>query len=119
MLNARLRAQASVTTALAEGLTVRSEPAKWPGLEALVSLLSAGRDDEAPNPNLRLLLVKVFFSVSASLFCYALAMYDSRWLYRLCAREVDAAAFGQIFGGAAMRVVRPARQAPPSRPPRR
>jgi hypothetical protein len=96
-------------------LTVKSGPANWPGVDSLIALLSLGRDEEAPN--LRLLLVKTFFSVSVSLFCYALAVYDARWLYRLCARDVNSVAFGQIFGGAGEKNIQKVK--PPNRPPRK
>ncbi|KAI6235649.1 hypothetical protein M3Y95_00074000 [Aphelenchoides besseyi] len=111
VLTTRLRTQSFTT----DELNVRSEPNNWPGVESLIALLSLGRDEEAPN--LRLLLVKVFFSVAVSLFCYALSVYDSRWLYRLCARNVDSVAYGQIFGGAGEKYIRQQRHAPPSRPP--
>lgn len=80
----------------------------------MVALLSLGHDDEAPS--LRLILVKSFISVAVSLFSYALAVYDARWLYRLCARDVNSIAFGQIFGGAGDKNIHKIK--PPSRPPR-
>ncbi|CAD5215760.1 unnamed protein product [Bursaphelenchus okinawaensis] len=103
-----------------EDLKVQTTPNSWPGVDSLVALLSAGKDEEAPN--LRLLLVKVFFSVSTSLFCYAMANYDPRWLYRLCIKEVDSVAYGYIFGGGGEKIVPcstqpPARPPPPPRPP--
>ncbi|CAD5221721.1 unnamed protein product [Bursaphelenchus xylophilus] len=102
-----------------EDLKVQTAPQSWPGVDSLVALLSVGKDEEAPN--LRLLLVKIFVSVSTSLFCYALAGYDARWLYRLCVKEVDAVAYGYIFGGGGEKIVptgqAPARPPPPPRPP--
>jgi hypothetical protein len=98
-----------------DDLSVKSGPANWPGVDTLIALLSLGRDEEAPN--LRLVLVKSFFSVAVSLFCYALAVYDSRWLYRLCARDVNSIAFGQIFGGAGEKNIQKVK--PPNRPPRK
>lgn len=96
-------------------MDVKSSPSSWPGVDTLIALLSLGRDEEAPN--LRLVLVKCFFSVSVSLFCYALAVYDSRWLYRLCAKDVNSIAFGQIFGGAGEKSIHKVK--PPNRPPRK
>lgn len=55
------------------------------------------KDDDVPN--LRLLLVEFFVAITMSLFCYAFTIYDSRWLYRLCAHNLDADMFGQLFGG--------------------
>lgn len=75
--------------------------------------MSAGRDEDTPN--LRLLLIKIFVSVSASLFAYALAGYDSRWLYRLSVRNVDSIGYGFIFGGGGEKVIRQ----PPARPARK
>lgn len=34
-----------------------------------------------------------------SLFSYALTVYDSRWLYRLAARDFTAKEFATVFGG--------------------
>jgi hypothetical protein len=98
-------------------MAVKSSPASWPGVDSLVALLSLGigRDEEAPN--LRLVLVKSFFSVTVALFSYALAVYDSRWLYRLSARDVNSIAFSQIFGGAGERNIHKVK--PPNRPPRK
>lgn len=96
-------------------LSVKSDPSSWPGVDSLIALLSLGRDEETPN--LRLILIKTFFSVAVSLFCYALAVYDSRWLYRLCARDVNSIAFGEIFGGAGERSIQKVK--PPNRPPRK
>lgn len=95
---------------------MRSSPQCWPGVESLLALLSSGRDEDFPS--LRLLLVKVFVSVSASLFVYSLACYDARWLYRMSVRSVDDVVFGQIFGGAAEKTVKTFNQ-PPARPPRK
>lgn len=40
-----------------------------------------------------------YFQVFASLFAYAFATYDARWLFRLAARNIDAKEFGILFGG--------------------
>lgn len=96
-------------------MAAKSNPASWPGVDSLIALLSLGRDEEAPN--LRLVLVKSFFSVAVALFSYALAVYDPRWLYRLSARDVNSIAYSQIFGGAGERNIHKVK--PPNRPPRK
>jgi hypothetical protein len=110
VLTSRLRAHSFSH----DDISVKSAPGSWPGVDSLVALLSLGRDEEAPN--LRLVLVKSFFSVTVALFCYALAVYDSRWLYRLSARDVNTVAYGQIFGGAGEKNIHKVK--PPNRPPR-
>ncbi|KAI6176952.1 hypothetical protein M3Y97_00854600 [Aphelenchoides bicaudatus] len=109
VLTSRLRAHSFSH----DDMAVKSGPASWPGVDSLVALLSLGRDEEAPN--LRLVLLKSYFSVAVALFSYALAVYDSRWLYRLCARDVNSIAFGQIFGGAGEKNIHKVK--PPNRPP--
>uniref|UniRef100_A0A183GLM1 WD_REPEATS_REGION domain-containing protein n=1 Tax=Heligmosomoides polygyrus TaxID=6339 RepID=A0A183GLM1_HELPZ len=75
--------------------------------------LSREKDFEAPQ--LRQLLAECFVAVSMSLFCFALAVYDSRWLYRLAAHEMDALQFSLLFGGGGEKKVK---STPPVRPPR-
>ncbi|CAI5454853.1 unnamed protein product [Caenorhabditis angaria] len=94
-------------------LRVTTAPVKWPGVESLVALLTREKDDEAPH--LRLLIVESFVAITMSLFCFALSAYDSRWLYRLSAHEIDPVKFGLIFGGGGEKRFK---TVPPSRPPR-
>ncbi|NP_001368760.1 RAVE complex protein Rav1 C-terminal domain-containing protein [Caenorhabditis elegans] len=92
---------------------VVTPPVKWPGVEALVALLGREKEDDAPQ--LRLLIIESFLAISMSLFCFALSAYDSRWLFRLSAHEIDPSKFGLIFGGGGE-----SKKAshPPARPPR-
>lgn len=76
---------------------VGTPPVKWPGVEIFVALLGREKEDDAPQ--LRLLIVESFLAINMSLFCFALAAYDSRWLYRLSAHEFDPKKFGLVFGG--------------------
>lgn len=96
-----------------DDIPVSSIPARWPGVENLIALLSREKDFEAPQ--LRQLLAECFVAVSMSLFCFALAVYDSRWLYRLAAHEMDALQFSLLFGGGGEKKVK---STPPVRPPR-
>lgn len=93
---------------------VVTPPVKWPGVEALVALLGREKEDDAPQ--LRLLIIESFLAISMSLFCFALSAYDSRWLFRLSAHEIDPSKFGLIFGGGGE-----SKKAshPPARPPRK
>ncbi|PAV73995.1 hypothetical protein WR25_00482 [Diploscapter pachys] len=96
-----------------ECIQVTSEPCKWPGVDSLIALLNLERDDDAPH--LRMLLVECFVAITTSLFCFALAAYDPRWLYRLCANKIDNQRFAMLFGGSGEKTLK---ALPPSRPPR-
>uniref|UniRef100_A0A8R1HL41 WD_REPEATS_REGION domain-containing protein n=1 Tax=Caenorhabditis japonica TaxID=281687 RepID=A0A8R1HL41_CAEJA len=76
---------------------VATAPVKWPGLESLIASLGREKDEDAPQ--LRLLIIESFLAIFMSLFCFAFSAYDSRWLYRLSAHEIDPIKFGYIFGG--------------------
>uniref|UniRef100_A0A0K0DNJ9 WD_REPEATS_REGION domain-containing protein n=1 Tax=Angiostrongylus cantonensis TaxID=6313 RepID=A0A0K0DNJ9_ANGCA len=78
-----------------DDVRISTPPDKWPGVNNLVALLSREKDDETPH--LRLVLAECFIAITLSLFCFALAVYDSRWLYRLVAHDVDAMQFSLIF----------------------
>jgi hypothetical protein len=98
-------------------LQVQSLPNHWPGVNALIALITRERIlDESTPPNLRLLLVEFFISIFISIFYYSFALYDSRLLYRLSAHAVDSKMFGEIFGGGGERHLR---SAVPVRPPRK
>lgn len=103
-----------------EEAAVISSPSQWPGVTSLVALLSRERlrgGTEASGPNLRLLLVEFFVAVTMSLFCYAFALYDCRWLFRICAHATDGQMFAKMFGGGGERRLR-STTAVPARPPR-
>lgn len=98
-------------------IPVTSAPSKWPGAESLIVLLSREHALESSSsklPTLRLILVESFFAITLSLFCYAFTMYDSRWLFRLCAHPLNAGFFAEVFGGGGERRLR---TAVPVRPP--
>lgn len=101
-------------SAMYEEIFVKSSPSKWPGVESLTALLAREKDDDSPN--LRLLLAEFFVAVTMSLFCYAFTIYDSKWLYRLCAHEINEEAYATIFGGGGEKKLR---SSVPVRPPRK
>ncbi|KAK6110658.1 RAVE protein 1 C terminal family protein [Brugia pahangi] len=80
-----------------EDLQVTTLPSKWPGVDNLLIILSREKNEETPQ--LRLLVLETYVAVFASLFTYALATYDARWLLRLTARNIGAKEFGTLFGG--------------------
>ncbi|VDN22501.1 unnamed protein product [Cylicostephanus goldi] len=63
----------------------------------------------------RQLLAECFAAVTMSMFCYALAVYDSQWLYRLAAHQIDDVQFFLLFGGVGEKKLK---AKPPARPPR-
>ncbi|VDM54577.1 unnamed protein product [Angiostrongylus costaricensis] len=88
-----------------DDVRISTAPDKWPGVNNLVALLSREKGDETPH--LRQVLAECFIAITMSLFCFALAVYDSRWLYRLVAHEMDAMQFSLIFGGGGEKKVPP------------
>ncbi|WKY17140.1 hypothetical protein Q1695_001621 [Nippostrongylus brasiliensis] len=94
------------------GSQVTTLPSRWPGVDDLVALLSRDKDFDAPR--LRQLLAECFVAVSMSLFCFAFAVYDSRWLYRLAAHKMDVPNFSFVFGGGGETR---SKSTPPVRPP--
>uniref|UniRef100_A0A915ED72 Uncharacterized protein n=1 Tax=Ditylenchus dipsaci TaxID=166011 RepID=A0A915ED72_9BILA len=100
-----------------EEIPIKSLPARWPGVESLMALLAREKDDDSPN--LRLLLAEFFIAITMSLFSYAFTIYDSKWIFRLCAHEMNENAYATVFGGAGEKKLRssvPVRPPPPSRP---
>ncbi|KAK5967217.1 hypothetical protein GCK32_000230 [Trichostrongylus colubriformis] len=87
-------------------------PGEWPGVENLAAILN--EDKNVETPKLRKLLAESFVAVSMSLFCFALAVCDSRWLYRIAAHQMDPLQFARTFGGGGEKK----QKTPPMRPPR-
>lgn len=80
----------------------------------MIFLLSREGDDN--RQNLKLLLVECFVAITMSLFLYSLTVNDSRWLFRLCAHQLDEKSFGIMFGGGGQKKL--LNNNVPSRPPR-
>uniref|UniRef100_A0AC34PUG3 RAVE complex protein Rav1 C-terminal domain-containing protein n=1 Tax=Panagrolaimus sp. JU765 TaxID=591449 RepID=A0AC34PUG3_9BILA len=95
-----------------EDLQVVSQPCRWPGVQSFILLLECEKDEDVPN--LQLLLAECFIAVTMSLFCYSFSLFDSRWLFRLMAHEINAKSFGIMFGGAGEQKLRPTRPPPPN-----
>nr|CDJ91208.1 CRE-RBC-1 protein [Haemonchus contortus] len=74
-----------------------TSPRLWPGVKNLIDFTKEGGDVKAPQ--LRKLLAESFVAVFMSLFCFALAIYDTRWLFRLAAHQMDSLEFALTFGG--------------------
>uniref|UniRef100_A0A915Q0C7 RAVE complex protein Rav1 C-terminal domain-containing protein n=1 Tax=Setaria digitata TaxID=48799 RepID=A0A915Q0C7_9BILA len=81
-----------------DDLKVTTSPSKWPGVHNLLAILSREKDEETPH-QLRLLVIEIYTAIFASLFAYALATYDTRWLFRLAAHNIDTEEFAVLFGG--------------------
>ncbi|VDO29077.1 unnamed protein product [Haemonchus placei] len=70
-----------------------TSPRQWPGID----FTKEGGDVKAPQ--LRKLVAESFVAVFMSLFCFALTIYDTRWLFRLAAHQMDSLKFTLTFGG--------------------
>ncbi|VDK82754.1 unnamed protein product [Onchocerca ochengi] len=90
-------ARLSRITTANDDLKVTTSPSKWPGVDNLLAILSREKDEGAPQ--LRLLVLEAYIAVFASLFAYALATYDARWLFRLAAHNIGTKEFAILFGG--------------------
>ncbi|KAM3726028.1 DmX-like protein [Dirofilaria immitis] len=90
-------ARLSKATRTNDDLKVTTSPSKWPGVNHLLEVLSREKDEGAAQ--LRLLMLETYIAVFASLFAYALATYDARWLFRLAARNIGTKEFAILFGG--------------------
>ncbi|CAJ0597034.1 unnamed protein product [Cylicocyclus nassatus] len=88
---------------------ISAPPSRWP------ENASFGRGKFSKSLRFRQLLTECFSAVTMSLFCYALVRYDSQWLYRLAAHQIDDLQFSLLFGGAGEEKLR---AKPPVRPPR-
>ncbi|CAG9539942.1 unnamed protein product [Cercopithifilaria johnstoni] len=104
-------ARSSRVAAASDDFQVMTLPSKWPGVGNLLAILSREKDEEAPQ--LRLLVLEIYIAVFVSLFAYALATYDARWLFRLAARNIDTKEFAILFGGGGAKTQKTA----PSRSP--
>ncbi|KAE9556016.1 hypothetical protein FO519_000762 [Halicephalobus sp. NKZ332] len=95
-----------------EDIQVISQPCRWPGVQSFISLIECEKDEDIPN--LQYLITECFIAVTMSLFCYSFSLFDSRWLFRLSAHEMNANTFGMMFGGAGEQKLRPPRPPPPN-----
>ena len=82
---------------------ISTEPARWPGVTALRSLLD--RDKDADIPNLNVLLCETYTAVYLSLLVYGLATCDTHILFRLVTQRPTGQVWAQIFGGGTKKVL--------------
>ncbi|XP_055025061.2 dmX-like protein 1 isoform X2 [Misgurnus anguillicaudatus] len=74
-----------------------TSPAQWPGIAALLRLLSASGDENQPGPSV--LLCEILTAVFLSLFVHGLATHSSHELYRIVAHPLNARLWVAVFGG--------------------
>ena len=82
---------------------VTTEPARWPGVTALRSLLDRDKVDDTPG--LVVLLCETYTAVYLALLVYGLATCDCHILYRLVTHAPSPAVWAQIFGGGARKIL--------------
>uniref|UniRef100_A0A6J0SL40 DmX-like protein 1 isoform X4 n=1 Tax=Pogona vitticeps TaxID=103695 RepID=A0A6J0SL40_9SAUR len=82
-----------------ETVTPNTAPAQWPGVVALIQLLShAGEDVQC---GITVLLCEILTAVYLSLFIHGLATHSSNELYRIVAHPLNDKMWFAVFGGGA------------------
>ncbi|XP_062985562.1 dmX-like protein 1 isoform X1 [Elgaria multicarinata webbii] len=82
-----------------ETVTPNTAPAQWPGVVALIQLLShAGEEAQS---GITVLLCEILTAVYLSLFIHGLATHSSNELYRIVAHPLNDKMWFAVFGGGA------------------
>ncbi|XP_028851922.1 dmX-like protein 1 isoform X2 [Denticeps clupeoides] len=84
---------------LGDTLLPDTSPAQWPGISALVRLLSACTEEG--RPGLAVLLCEILTAVFLSLFAHGLATHSSQQLFRTVAHPLNSKLWVAVFGGGA------------------
>ncbi|KAG5841429.1 hypothetical protein ANANG_G00199420 [Anguilla anguilla] len=91
------------TISMEETVLPNTSPAQWPGMGALVRLLSSAGEES--QPGLTVLLCEILTAVLLSLFVHGLATHSSNELFRIVAHPLNSKLWVAVFGA----------RAPPSR----
>ncbi|KAK1801253.1 hypothetical protein P4O66_022937 [Electrophorus voltai] len=87
------------TLSMDEAVLPNTSPAQWPGISALMRLLSnAGEENQ---PGLGMLLCEILTAVFLSLFVHGLATHSSLKLFRIAAHSLNSKLWVAVFGGGA------------------
>uniref|UniRef100_A0A8B9KW47 Dmx like 1 n=1 Tax=Astyanax mexicanus TaxID=7994 RepID=A0A8B9KW47_ASTMX len=87
------------TLSMDEAVLPNTSPAQWPGISALVRLLSAAGEEN--QPSLGVLLCEILTAVYLSLFVHGLATHSSNELFRIVAHPLNSKLWVAVFGGGA------------------
>ncbi|XP_053330080.1 dmX-like protein 1 isoform X2 [Spea bombifrons] len=87
------------TTSLDEAVTPNTSPTHWPGISALLRLLSSA--GEEAQPGLTVLLCEILTAVYLSLFIHGLATHSSQELFCTVAHPLSDKMWSAVFGGGA------------------
>ncbi|XP_017577320.2 dmX-like protein 1 isoform X1 [Pygocentrus nattereri] len=87
------------TISMDEAVLPNTSPAQWPGISALVRLLSAAGEEN--QPSLGVLLCEILTAVYLSLFVHGLATHSSNELFRIVAHPLNSKLWVAVFGGGA------------------
>ncbi|XP_043103136.1 dmX-like protein 1 isoform X3 [Puntigrus tetrazona] len=87
------------SVSMEEAVLPNTSPAQWPGVSALMRLLSASGDEN--QPGLPVLLCEVLTAVFLSLFVHGLATHSSHELFRIVAHPLNSKLWVAVFGGGA------------------
>ncbi|XP_048835403.1 dmX-like protein 1 isoform X1 [Brienomyrus brachyistius] len=85
------------TMSTEEAVLPNTSPAQWPGMAALIRLLSS--TGEETQSGLTVLLCEVLTAVYLSLFVHGLATHSSNELFRIVAHPLNAKLWAAVFGG--------------------
>uniref|UniRef100_A0AAR2L8Q1 RAVE complex protein Rav1 C-terminal domain-containing protein n=1 Tax=Pygocentrus nattereri TaxID=42514 RepID=A0AAR2L8Q1_PYGNA len=105
------------TISMDEAVLPNTSPAQWPGISALVRLLSAAGEEN--QPSLGVLLCEILTAVYLSLFVHGLATHSSNELFRIVAHPLNSKLWVAVFGGGARIPVVDKASTPPERKQRR
>ncbi|CAL1615577.1 unnamed protein product [Knipowitschia caucasica] len=107
------------TISMDESVQPNTSPAQWPGITALIRLLtSAGEESQ---PGLAVLLCEILTAVYLSLFVHGMATHSSNELYHIMAHPLNNQLWVTVFGGGVRTPVSdkassPVRTPPPASP---
>ncbi|XP_064153309.1 dmX-like protein 1 isoform X1 [Anguilla rostrata] len=87
------------TISMEETVLPNTSPAQWPGMGALVRLLSSAGEES--QPGLTVLLCEILTAVLLSLFVHGLATHSSNELFRIVAHPLNSKLWVAVFGGGA------------------
>ncbi|XP_040012399.1 dmX-like protein 1 isoform X3 [Xiphias gladius] len=102
------------TVSMDESVQPNTSPAQWPGITALIRLLSSAGEES--QPGLAVLLCEILTAVFLSLFVHGMASHSSNELFRIVAHPLNSKLWVTVFGGG-VRIPVIEKPNSPTRPP--